>query len=344
MPPLNPAYRKCRIERRASYDHALETRARQQFRENWNKLNYSDFSDQSARQTIIEMVKPAADPYRANQIVTSVRLINALTDLNLSLEYSGYLDQTLDVVQEISLHRMASCEPPYVFPSAVAKAYGYIPEKFNALYLAVLQDRYHPNPTWLEAIHKFTRELLVDISVELTNQMESAPEKKQKAVESALVAAAIAESQYTFELVFFIVGQDFPELAQRLEHDRQAFLGRYAYHFTREDLMEKIAEKGLSAQFAPEGSEQPEALFFNNAKYAGIDHARVGITGFYVKDYLLRIPLEAAPFQAGRRTPDQNLGDYACDYFLDKKHIIPPEKIEIVDPVISTRAIPLIGA
>jgi len=341
MSRVNPACLKFKIQG-SEIDHASIQRGSKGLNRAWHKLNSSDFSDQSARQAILGMIDPVANPYLANYLLISLRSIHDLTDLSLSLQPKSYLDHTDGVVQEIALHRIASHSgAPGML--ALGQVYGYIPEKFQGLFQAVLQNRYHSNFAWLNHINNFTRELLTDISSRLCTQYPNTSPAKQRQLESALVALAIAKGQITFYQIHEIISQTSTELAARIEADRQTMIGgRYAYHFVRQESIESIAEKGLSAQFAPPGSEQPEAIFFNNQHYAGVEYVILGITGFYVKDFLLRIPLDAAPFHAGYRAPDQNLGDYTGDYILDKKHVVPPEKIEVVNPQIALRAVPLI--
>lgn len=338
MPRINPAYKNCKIEGPLHFDYTGISR---RLKSCWNKLNASNFTDQSARQEIISMIKPAIDPYPANYVITSIRSINTLTNLEVKAKAKGYLDESDDIVQEMALHRLA-CSESIIDFNVISQIYGRIPKNFLNIYSAVREGQYRPNFSWLETIHNFTSELLVDITKKVNTEYPSVPIEKQKWVESALVAAAISESQTVFDQIYHIINQTSSELADRIREDRKTFMQKYAFHFTSEKLIKSIAEKGLSAQFAPKGSEQSEKLFFNNAHYAGVEYVTLGIFGFYVNDFLLRIPLDIASFEVGQRAPDQHLGDYTADYLLDKKHIIPPEKIEIVDPVIATRAVPLI--
>lgn len=344
MPRINPAYQKYRIKSWApvlSGPHQeikYFTGFGPALRADWHQLNSSDFTDQAARQRIMDMVAPLSDPHRTTRVITTIRQINTLTDLNLPVNTMRFFRNT-EIVQEIALHRAATTGKILEIIQGIGGTFGYVPEYLIDQYRAALEYRYQPNPSWLGKMHEFSKELLTEIARKLSADHAQASGEQQKIVESALVAAAIAKSSSTFEQVIRIV----PELAARIRSDRNTFLhGRFAYHFTKEELLGSIVEKGLGIKYAPEGSEQPEILCFNNTQYAGIEHVLLGISGYYVKDYLLRVPLDAAPFGPGRRGPSQDLRDFTADYTLGKEHVIPPEKIELVDPLIATRAVPLI--
>ncbi|MFH1347978.1 MAG: hypothetical protein ABIH22_04735 [Candidatus Margulisiibacteriota bacterium] len=348
MPRINPAYRKYRIRSGASDSNPFEVFDKRQISNHilktaWHQLNSSDFADQVARQAIMSMVNPLSDLHTTNRIIASIRSINDLTDSSMPLRLKNYFTYTTDVVQEMAIHRAACSGSIAEMIEAVFQAHSLVPEELKDLYQAAREYRYDPNLSWLERAHQASRELLLEIARELSAQYTSSSGEQQTAIESALVATAIVKSNATFDKIHRIVSQASPELANLIQEDRVTLLYRhFAFHFTREELMEKIAEKGLSAQFAPEGSEQPDVLCFNNAHYAGIEYVLLGIEGFYVKDYLLRVPLEASNFHGGVRGSQQEPGDYTADYLLDKEDIIPPDKIELVDPMIATRAVHLI--
>ncbi|MFH1684477.1 MAG: hypothetical protein ABIA67_06315 [Candidatus Margulisiibacteriota bacterium] len=305
----------------------------------WQQLNRSDFADQTAREAILSLVNPLVDPRTTNCTIASIRFINTMTDLGLKNDLGKYLAQPTHVVQEMAIHRAATTGDILAIIMATNGTFGYVPEHLRDLYMAALEYRYQPNPSWLERMHQFSKELLTEIARKLSADHASASGEQQRLVESALVATAIARSSATFEQVIGIV----PELAARIRADRDTFLhGRFAYHYTKEELMGSIVEKGLGIKYAPEGSERPDVLCFNNAQYAGIEYVLLGVHGYYVKDYLLRVPLDTAPFGGGMRGPSQEFCDLTADYTLGKDHVIPPEKIEIVDPMIATRAVPLV--
>ena len=325
-------------------DHPGIKHAQSQIRSAWRRLNSSDFIDSPSRRSLLNMVDPANNPFLANYVITTLRSIHTQTDLSLSEILPKHFEYADGVVQEMAFHRIATTGSVPDFIDAIFRTCGYVREEHLSLYQAVTQHQYHPNPAWLERIHNFTHRLLSDIARKVAAQYHTVSTQEKKWIESALVAAAIVASQTTFDQVMHSIQYLSSGLADRIKRDRDSFLNkRYAYHFVEEKLLEPIVKEGLSAKFAPEGSERPDVLCFNNEHYAGVEYLLLGIAGFYVNNFLLRVPLDAAPFQPGKRDPHQDLGDYTADYLLDREHVIPPEKVEIVDPVIATRAMPLLG-
>ena len=340
---LNPVYRNYWIKS----DRITVNRAEinRQLSSLWERLNRSDFTDQAARSEFKKIISdPAANPYATYYFLTSFGLINNLT----SPEYSPRVSQTADlmrvhadIVGEMALHRVAM-ENPHNIVQAISRVYGPPTEKLKPLFFAALQNRYYPNPAWLENIHRATQALLVEATESLLSRYLADANQQPIDIEAALVATAINSSSGTYPAMLNIVRTGSSELAERLEQDRIALLTNFAYHFTGEKALISIAEKGLSAQFAPPGSEQPEVLCFNDRHSAGIEYVNLGIAGYYVNDFLLRVRVNDAPFSGGMRGPTEDLGDYTADHLLRHQYVIPPEKIEIVDPFIATRAIPLV--
>jgi hypothetical protein len=340
---LNPAYRNYRIKldqiniNRAELNRKLSSL--------WQKLNRTDFADRAARAELKKALSgPEVNPYAAGYFMTSLGVINNITRPGSLLDpqqAAKLMRVHSDIVGEMALHRIA-CDNPFNIIQAIGFVYGPPTEKVKPLFFAVLQNRYQPNPSWLQNVHQATSSIVTEATEKLISKYSAGTNRQQTEIEAALVAAAINSSDGTFQAVLDIVKTGSIELAERLEQDRQALMTGFAYHFTREELLPSIAEKGLSAQYAPSGSEQPEVLCFNNRHTAGIEHVNLGISGYYIQDFLLRIKVSDAPFSSVMRGPTEEIGDYTADYLLDKKDVIPPEKIEIVDPLIATRAIPLV--
>ena len=343
---LNPVWNKNRIAEYPYHEYGKAEAARMQFKTYWDRLNHSDFRDGEARHAVLGMIDPLAHAALANYLISNIRWIHNATDLDFHA-YADYLASMDNTVREMVLHRVASF-PPSWDSAKVSLHLPYwnekIPQNLRGIQSAMENGQYHPNFPWLASIHFFTRDLLVDLAREISAQYPQAAPEAQLRLESSLVAATIVHSQATFDQIYAIVRGVSPELADRIRTDRQTFLERkFAYHFTRGERVPSIAEKGLSAQFAPPNCEQPEAICFDNAIYAGVEEVTIGLSGYYSKDILLRVPLEP-PIRGGLRFQPygEQLGDLTADYLLDRKDIIPPEKIEIVDPLIATRAVPLI--
>jgi hypothetical protein len=342
---LNPVCRQYRIiDNYEAYEKAQATG--RQLKDQWERLNYSGFSDQGARRAVIGLVDPRAGLFAANYLAASLRMIHDLTDLGSPLSIRNYMDSgNCPVVAEIAQHRLAiTGSAGDLINYQTLWIYRAGAEKLRDTFYAVLEGRYRPNPGWLSTMNLFTRDLLVDIARSISAQIPRVSTDAGKILESTLVAAAIVKSQGTFDRIHAVISQTSSELADRIREDRRTFLEkRFAYHFTKESHLSSISEKGLSSQFSPPGCEQPEAICFNDAHNAGIEHLVLGLGGYYVKEYLLRVPIEEPLAGIGRQIGAvEELGDLTADYVLYRKYIIPPEKIEIVHPLIATRAIPLV--
>lgn len=342
MPRINERYREFKIPGLSDREYQRHAQAREQLKTHWNNLNRSNFRDIQARNALVDMADPLSSPAAANSAITALRFINTLAQRDVLVNPLTYLSNSdCEIVREMVLHHMATFKG---VPYALTNSFIYSrDERVRDTFLAIRDGNYRPNPEWLSAVERTTQNLIIEIAARLLAQYPKSAPAGQKLQESALVTIAMIHNRQVYDKIRGMIVLGSAELAQRIASDRAAYKGReYAYHFAREECMTSIAEHGLSALYSPRGCEQPEMICFNDSFYAGVEYGRLEFAGYYSRDYLLRIPFEP-PLVRAMRFETEELCDATADYALHKPDTVPPEKIEIVDPNIATRAIPLIA-
>jgi hypothetical protein len=306
----------------------------------WGLLNYTEFKSPQARRVLVSMLDTTDQPI-ANYLVTSLRLLHDLSNLSVPVNARDFLNDKHPAVAEFAMHRIAATGS-FKDLQGVNLGYSNNPA-LKDIYRALRTNQYHPNPAWFASVHSFTQDLLKKITCIICAQYPQESPTPQRMLESGLVATAIVNSRNTFNMVYEIIDQIDHDLAEKIKGDQDTFVThKFAYHFTSGSHLLSIAEKGLGSQFSPSGSEQAEAICFNNAHWAGLENVLLGIEGYYAKEFLLRVPVTEVRATTQRDLGGGELEDLTADYLLDRGKIIPPQIIEIVDPQIATRAIPLL--
>ena len=109
MAAINPAYQNYKIARLTERDRASIKAASAAAGTLWDKLNFSGFKDPSTRQSIINLIDPQSCRYAANYLITSLRLANDLSDMDLPIKAGCYISREYSgFVKNLALHRIAS--------------------------------------------------------------------------------------------------------------------------------------------------------------------------------------------------------------------------------------------
>ncbi|MEA3493278.1 MAG: hypothetical protein U9R38_02705 [Candidatus Margulisiibacteriota bacterium] len=210
----------------------------------------------------------------------------------------------------------------------------------NPHYYIPARHPWNLNPEWFfGTYHNVIEGLIKDIALKVCERFTSDPMDRARLLSLSL----IIESALRLELRKIIPHDylsdqeiaDARRLTDMLTEEHSPWI-RSAYHFTRKELFPSILEHGLNVDYFPEGVEQPDIVCFNNFQRAGASDIALGFNGYYVRDILLRVPLESVG--PGHKSISQELGDYNADYQATQ---VPVDRISVVDPYNSTRVIPL---
>lgn len=351
MTKINPNYLNYKI----TYSGGKPSEVSIKLYEVWNAIRASKCKDGAACRNLLAMAS-SPEPYVAQRTIHSIGSIDKVLVQNVSrYQIMEYYETAEKIVGEAGLLTIASnCKSAEKAREEIEGVneglWGTILFAFPEIYAAVQKNAFFPAPEEMKALQSLFADVTCKIAEQYAARYVSGEDADRERAESALVAAAICSSQRTFEMIRQIVGEYSPELAAQLLIDREIttkgkvswhWEAKYIYHFTKEHLLPSIAGKGLSALYAPPESEQPDVICFNDMQYAGVMSGYI-ISGYYQSDYLLRVPIELAKVAPGQRRGVGDLGDITADYLLHKPNIILPENIELVNPRLTTRAVPLV--
>jgi hypothetical protein len=199
---------------------------------------------------------------------------------------------------------------------------------------------WNKNPEWFfGTYHNEVESMLTEIAVRICEKFSGEPLERAKLLSLSLIVKTSFQNKLRAIIPEEILPNSEIEAAREetdvTSEERSAWIWS-AYHFTKNELVDSIFEHGLDVNCIPEGAEQPDWVWFNNFQNAGMTDIALGFSGYYVRDFLLRVPLDSVG--PGHRGRTQELGDYTADYRAKR---VPIERISVVDPYNSTRVISL---